>query len=287
MKRWVLAGVTIIMAWISPGPVLGTAAGTDKPQQDAALLAAAAAGMYQAVTEGNKQQAYSRLNDMRNLTQKPGIRHKGTERGWRQTSAALQVLEEGLRHGQRLSAAEMRQSAAQLMLAYDALAAEEGEALWVSYAKLLDDDAKRLRLAWAQQTDTHAQAATAALHMLEARIERIAPAAYMQRDEQAVDALRETLRYCRALLAAAERGELDESLMNPLMPALEQAVMRVVSGPQEASAPLVLTPAQAPLPARWATLLAAIILSVLAYAAWRRYAAASAVRRPPPDRPAE
>ncbi len=116
--------------------------------------------LYQQAYGGNRQLIFQSLQKLNRLSQSANVRKQyGSIEGWRAvddvTKRLGQVIQSGKPHGQ------LWFYSSQLMLAYEALA-QDDHALWISYKEVLQEDVRRVFLAWKQLGSNHTEAALAA-----------------------------------------------------------------------------------------------------------------------------
>ncbi|MBJ6363555.1 sporulation protein YpjB [Paenibacillus sp. GCM10012307] len=225
--------------------------------------------LYQQSHEGNRQLAYRSLLRLDSLSRVAEVRKQyGSDEGWQAVDDVAkrleQVIQSGKPHGQ------LWFYSSQLMLAYEALAQDE-QALWLSYKEVLQEDVRRVFLAWKQLGSQHSEAALAALKPLEDHVQLIAPAALMQREPALVRSVTESLSYSRSLLQAAATGSADQRWAEASFQTVSAAINQLFIPPEGEGAEPVFTPVYLGMPWRWTFLIGFVVLSVLTYSGWRKF----------------
>jgi hypothetical protein len=160
----------------------------------------------------------------------------------------------------------LREEASRLLLAVDALSPGR-ESLWLEYGRLVGDDLDRMRRGWQQGGKEGAAAAAASLRLLKERAERLETAAALARPLPAVQLLLERIRYAERLLAAAQAGDANRGWIEQSFDGIEQAAAELFGSEAMQSAAI----AGVDPPAAWIASMAAILISALGYAGYRKY----------------
>ncbi|RXZ80235.1 hypothetical protein EBB07_19985 [Paenibacillaceae bacterium] len=243
---------------------------TDQERQERfARLTELTNELYRSSTAGNRQAGFQYIQRLQHAVDEQSFRALGSAEGWAAADEALASIAKAVRQGK--SASAWRSSAAQLLLAFDALIYEE-QGIWLTYHKVLLSDINRTMNAWRRQTDDNVIAAVATLKQLSDHIELVTPAALMQRDPSRVEALRQTYRQAAALLHNAQGGQYDRLYLDHALSAVIEAINRLFELPgQTADEPVMAPPIYREAPWRWVLMLGTFILTVLSYASWRKF----------------
>jgi hypothetical protein len=223
-----------------------------------------ARSFYLAAVEGNRQLAYASLLRIEDAAASAELRMLGEPAGWSRFDGSLAAARKALARDRDPSV--WREEASRLLLAVDALSPGR-ESLWLEYGRLVGDDLDRMRRGWQQGGKEGAAAAAASLRLLKERAERLETAAALARPLPAVQLLLERIRYAERLLAAAQAGDANRGWIEQSFDGIEQAAAELFGSEAMQSAAI----AGVDPPAAWIASMAAILISALGYAGYRKY----------------
>jgi hypothetical protein len=235
-------------------------------------------GLYQASVDENRQLAYSYAIRVKSLTTESELRRIGEPNGWGRIDEHVQSVIDSLNRGE-LSPA-WREDASKLKLAVDALDVGR-KSLWLQYERLLHEDISRLKKAWQRGGKEGAAAAGAALSQLRLHVSRMEAAAAVSEDPERIRTLLDRIRYAEKLIASPEQTAAQRTMAEGSFVLIGDAVDRLFAN----HASIVHAQAVGNPSWQWTFMLTTIVLSALAYTAWRKF---SAMQRaiPVPKRPA-
>ncbi len=223
-------------------------------------------GLYQASVDENRQLAYTYAIRIQSLAVEPELRRIGEPTGWGRIDDHIRSVVHSLNRGE-LSPA-WREDASKLKLAVDALAAGR-KSLWLQYERLLHEDINRLQKAWQRGGSEGAEAAAAALSQLRLHVSRMEAAAAVSEQPERVRTLLDRIRYAEKLIAAPEQTDAQHLLAEGAFVLIGDAVDRLF----ENRASIVHAQAVGSPSWQWTFMLTAVVLSALAYTAWRKFRA--------------
>jgi hypothetical protein len=223
-------------------------------------------GLYQASVDENRQLAYTYALRIQKLALEPELRRIGEPTGWSRIDDHVQTVVRSLNRGE-LSPA-WREDASKLKLAVDALAAGR-KSLWLQYERLLHEDISRLQKAWQRGGSEGAEAAAAALSQLRLHVSRMEAAAAVSEQPERVRTLLDRIRYAEKLIAAPEQTDAQRMMAEGAFVLIGDAVDRLF----ENRASIVHAQAVGRPSWQWTFMLTTIVLSTLAYTAWRKFRA--------------
>ncbi|MBW7456493.1 sporulation protein YpjB [Paenibacillus sepulcri] len=231
---------------------------------------------YTAANNGNRQLSYTLLSRIRQAAKSSEIRQLGSQTGWKSWDQSVNKVMEDLTYNR--TSPEWINEAARMKLAVDVLINPTAP-LWLQYEDVLQDDLRRVHLAWKSQGNDHALAALQQLETYSRHIDRIEMAALMQRPELLNTHLQSSLDYIRHMLEASRQASGGTPAVSTALASLEEAASSLF-GIDEAEAAinqhLPVMPddvGRAPVSEQLAVLyISAIVMGILAFAGWRRYA---------------
>jgi hypothetical protein len=235
-------------------------------------------GLYQASVDENRQLAYTYALRIQTLVLEPELRRIGEPTGWSRIDDHVRTVVRSLNRGEL--SPTWREDASKLKLAVDALAAGR-KSLWLQYERLLHEDISRLQKAWQRGGSEGAEAAAAALSQLRLHVSRMEAAAAVSEQPERVRTLLDRIRYAEKLIAAPEQTDAQRMMAEGAFVLIGDAVDRLF----ENRASIVHAQAVGRPSWQWTFMLTTIVLSTLAYTAWRKFRAMQQAI-PVPKRPA-
>ncbi len=230
--------------------------------------------VYEAAVKNDKHNGYLQLQrfvqQANTWSNQPFSHNEIKQRAqWQALSKEAMKLSEQLASG--VTEANWHESVSRLKLAADALTRPE-KALWLQYKPLIENDIERSKLEVQSQVSSPGAVASGSLISLSNKWQRISLAASYTNNAFIIDAVNIRLEHTKKLMAEApfssnkKKNEmltsltaLKAALMELFPEQNEQAVIAHIIEPTESNA------------VAWAMLLGALITTVLAYHAWRKY----------------
>ncbi|MFC5650786.1 sporulation protein YpjB [Paenibacillus solisilvae] len=250
----------------------------DKPGTALQQLNQLAEQLYAAANEENRQLAYSIIGRLEGVSADGSLRRIGTIQGW--AAFDHSVKDAKLAIAQSGTSSTWYMQAARLKLASDVLLRPEAP-LWLQYEGVLRDDESRLLQAWHTQLEGHADAAVVSLHILKEHFERVEVAALMQREASQLALLKGRIDYTERLLSFARgEAEMNSASVPQAFQALTAARSQLFASQSNSataavqSAPGSIAYAEQRAAGEQLAILyiSAIIMGILAFAGWRRFA---------------
>ncbi len=255
-----LAGYVLLAGCSSPA--VSSAKLTKQAEQEGKLKAmnTAAAEMYRLTKEGYYKEARDQLLQFSNLMTHVSYEHVTTAEGMNALSA-LVVEARGVYTQVKLSPEQALIVSAKLRLAADALIHSESP-MWLDYRKTFRADAEKLRAALKAK---QAAEATAQLQVFNQHYQIIRPAVLITSAPSLVEKLDSWFIFMHGLLS---QPNVDYKKANVGAMHTDELIAELFGGAEREA---IVPPAADQSTILWATVLSAIIITVLAYVGWRKY----------------